>query len=341
MTRPRRILLAVAIVVAGVSASSPAFGHGVSPEDPEPSNWEVEVIGGSRPSDGISFEVSGEGIVTLVNESPNTITVFGYEGEPYLRVGPDGTFENRHSPATYLNATTDGSTPLPDAADAGADPDWIHVSADRTATWHDHRTHWMGGTAPPTVRADPERRHVVIDRWEIPVVLDGMRTAVVGRLTWIPPPSPTPGVIAAALSAAAAFIAARTTAGLRVVGVASVCLVLIDAGGASAAVDNPPSAATIALLLPGVLLIYGLLSPRASSRRSGATICGIAGITVVLLLTHGGFLTNSQLPTALSPAIAQLVIWMSLGLGAGVVGCALQALARGSDARGMDRRLSR
>ena len=50
--------------------------------------------------------------------------MLGYQDEPYLRVGPDGVFENRRSPAVYLNANRRGSTAVPRSADPDAEPDW-------------------------------------------------------------------------------------------------------------------------------------------------------------------------------------------------------------------------
>jgi hypothetical protein len=52
----------------------------------------VELTGG-RPGDGLR----------LTNDTSHDVTVLGYDGEPYLRVGPRGVFENTRSPATYLN----------------------------------------------------------------------------------------------------------------------------------------------------------------------------------------------------------------------------------------------
>ena len=40
----------------------------------------------------------------LTNHTGQTVTIYGYEGEPYARVLANGTAEqNQHAPATYLN----------------------------------------------------------------------------------------------------------------------------------------------------------------------------------------------------------------------------------------------
>ena len=49
----------------------------------------------------------------LTNRTSTEITVLGYEGEPYLRIGPNGVFENLHSQATYINRTRLGGTVPP------------------------------------------------------------------------------------------------------------------------------------------------------------------------------------------------------------------------------------
>ena len=41
----------------------------------------------------------------LTNDTDTDVIVRATEGEPYLRIGPDGVFENLLSPATYINRT--------------------------------------------------------------------------------------------------------------------------------------------------------------------------------------------------------------------------------------------
>ena len=94
------------------------------------------------------------------------MVVLGYDGEPYLRVGPRGVFENRRSPATYLNRSRIPTTKPPKSADSSAAPVWHRVSSGTTATWHDHRAHYMGTSEPPAVQRDPSvaPRHRPVDR---------------------------------------------------------------------------------------------------------------------------------------------------------------------------------
>ena len=80
--------------------------------------------------------------------------------------GPDGVFQNRRSPATYLNADRQGTRAIPPEADPTAEPEWEQISTGQVARWHDHRTHWMGGLKPPGVQSDPDRRQTVAP-WEV------------------------------------------------------------------------------------------------------------------------------------------------------------------------------
>lgn len=341
MTRTRA-LVAGAIVLIALASATPASAHGRGPGDPKPSNWRSEVTAGRHPSTGVSVEVADGGIVTMTNTSNQTVTVMGYEGEPYLRLGPRGLFENRRSPATYLNTTATASTPIPSYADSGATPDWIHVSADQQVTWHDHRTHWMGGSAPPAVRASPGRQHVVIDRWEIPLVIAGHQRSVTGRLVWIPPPTPLPSLLIIVAAVVAAALVATTVTGQRAIGIVVLAIALADAIGNSLAVPHPPSAASIALLLPAGLLLIGVALPAANERRSAATVSGIVGTALVLAITHLSFLTHSQLPTHLPPAVARLALSVAFGLGIGVVIAAARTVRQHHQAsEGRGRRLER
>jgi hypothetical protein len=85
--------------------------------------------------------------------------VLGYQGDPYLRIGAAGVFQNIHSPALYQNRLLPPGAPattLPAIARAAAAPQWQKISSSHTATWRDRRTRWEG-PRPAVVQQEPHR----------------------------------------------------------------------------------------------------------------------------------------------------------------------------------------
>ena len=221
----RAILLALALLVA---AAGPASAHGIGGTDP--TNYETTLTRVEPRVTGVSVEVVdlGNGL-RLTNDTDHDVLVLGYEGEPYLRIGPRGVFENRRSPATYLNRSRIPDAAVPRSADPDARPVWRQVSNGRVATWHDHRAHYMGADRPPVVQDDPGRRHV-LDRWTVELRDQERTIRVHGLLVWVPPPSPWPYVALAVGVAALVVGLSRTRAWRAVLGVALAALVLCAAG---------------------------------------------------------------------------------------------------------------
>jgi hypothetical protein len=123
--------------------------------------------------------------IQLINHSPSTVTVFGYSGEPYLRILPDGDVElNENSPAYYLNRSffASGVTP-PANATAGASPAWTTVSRTGQFIWHDHRIHYYSTARPFNVK-NADKTTLVFD-WKVPFEVGSTRGALYGKLVWI------------------------------------------------------------------------------------------------------------------------------------------------------------
>jgi hypothetical protein len=175
-------------VLAGLllGPAGPASAHGG--EAPDATPYRIEVTGLSTPVPGLSVRVIEAGArLELVNDTGRTVEVLGYQGEPYLEVRPDGTYENVNSPATYTNRTLGGENPPPAEASPTAAPQWRRVSTGTTARWHDQRPRWLSDGLPPQAQADPSRSHKLRD-WAVPL-REGVRTLEVrGTLTWEPPP---------------------------------------------------------------------------------------------------------------------------------------------------------
>ncbi|HXD54402.1 MAG TPA: hypothetical protein VN618_06590 [Solirubrobacteraceae bacterium] len=121
----------------------------------------------------------------LVNHTGRTVTVDGYEGEPYARLLADGTTElNVRSPAYYLNKTFFGDVQVPAQADAKAPPEWRVLDRTGQLEWHDHRIHYTSPAVPPQVK-DKGRRTLIFD-WKIPISVGSQTGAVEGQLFWVP-----------------------------------------------------------------------------------------------------------------------------------------------------------
>ena len=143
----RRLVLILSVAGAVVAPATPASAHGG--DAPDATAYRTTVMQIMPPMPGLSVRTVEAGArLELTNDSGRTVEVLGYSGEPYLEVRPDGTYENVHSPATYLNVTLAGDGPVPATADPTAPPSWRRVSGSTTVRWHDRRTHWLE-PAPP------------------------------------------------------------------------------------------------------------------------------------------------------------------------------------------------
>lgn len=182
----RALTLALLALTLLVSSASPASAHG---RGSDTTNFSSQIT--SRPDiDGLEWRVlNGDEYLQLRNTSAQEVSIPGYTGEPYLRIGPDGVFRNRNSQATYLNEDRFAQTSIPPDIDPDGQPQWEQVSTGSTYAWHDHRIHWMAQTDPPAVAADPSTQQLV-NSWTVPLVLDGETFEVTGDLVWVPGGSP-------------------------------------------------------------------------------------------------------------------------------------------------------
>ncbi len=137
----------------------------------------------------------------LTNHSGQTVTVYGYQGEPYARVLADGTVQlNTRSPAYYLNQNFFANVTVPASASPSAPPQWTTVDRTGQLEWHDHRIHWMSPSIPPQVK-DQGKRTKIFD-WQVPIRVGASTGAVSGELVWTPESgTKTPASAIAALAA--------------------------------------------------------------------------------------------------------------------------------------------
>jgi LPXTG-motif cell wall-anchored protein len=176
----RRIAFAAALcaLAAGIPAT-PALAHAGNP------NYESLVNGVTPAIPGFSVDVlNGDDRLEVQNTGKTTITIDGYDEEPYIRLSPGGRVEvNVRSPAYYLNHDRTDDTKVPASADSKAPPRWRVVSQNGRYQFHDHRIHWMAQSIPQQV-TDKARRTKVVD-WHVPVqTTAGASGAINGSLFW-------------------------------------------------------------------------------------------------------------------------------------------------------------
>ena len=178
----RRIARAAALcaLAAGIPATS-AVAHEGNPD------YESLVKAVTPAIPGFRVQVlNGDDRLEVENGGSSTVTIDGYNRDPYIRMRPGGTVEvNLRSPAYYLNQDRFYGTKVPATATAEAaraNPEWKVVARAGRYEFHDHRMHWMAKSVPQQV-ADRAKRTKIVD-WQVPVHAAGATGAIAGSLFW-------------------------------------------------------------------------------------------------------------------------------------------------------------
>jgi hypothetical protein len=190
-------------VPASAATTSNSTSESSSPIADQGSNYNYrsEITSITPGVGGLSIEVlEFADRLVLTNHTGKTVTVYGYSGEPYARVQPNGTTEeNERSPAVYLNTNFYGNVTVPASASASLPPKWVTVDRTGSFEWHDHRIHWMSPVTPPQVKDKSKR--TLIFHWSVPISVGTQKGVVDGQLFWVPDSSKTPVAAIVALIA--------------------------------------------------------------------------------------------------------------------------------------------
>ena len=329
MTVKLRVAPLVVLVVL-VAGAAPAGAHGgPGGSDPPATNYRSGLLAVDPDVDGLEVRVIEAGSrIEVVNETDEELLVRGYEGEPYLRIGPEGVFENERSSAVYLNTERYAEVELPSDVDNDAEPRWRRVDTGNSARWHDHRAHWMGGQEPPAVAEDPGEEHVVIPEWVIPMELDGTEIDATGELRWVPPPSPWPWYGLVVLLVGGLLVAGWAGRWRGFLWAAAALLLgavvvdLVGVGGLDVSTLVLPLVATL-LLLAGLVLLDRRRRPALALLGAGATTLALAFGVASLDWLH-----RSQLPTDVSPTLARAAVAVAVGAGVGIAALSVLLLLR-------------
>jgi len=318
-----------------VAIAQPASAHSVSGVGA--TNWKTVITGISPQVAGLSLKVVEGGSRLEMTNGGAEITVLGYEGEPYLRVGPQGVFENIHSPATYLNCARTACS-VPPQANPQSPPEWKQISSGHTVRWHDHRIHWMGSQLPPQVARAPNQVHVE-GPWTITMQQGATSITVTGNYTWVPASAAFPWLVVALVLTVLTVVIGATGMWGPPLAIAVLLLTINDiyhavaialfwSGdlGTRAGKFFSGSFYSIVGWALGLVAVWLLLRRRID----GLYAAVFAGVSAALFtgLLDFTVLARSQAPFAGPVAIDRLTVAISLGLGLGVALGALVAIRR-------------
>lgn len=331
-------MVAGLLLGVGLVAPPPASAHSVA--GVSGTNYKTELHSVTPRVQGITLKVIETGSrMELTNTTGTEAVVLGYDKEPYLRVGPDGVYENVRSPATYINATRTGSKPIPSTASSSAAPQWRKVSSATTARWHDHRVHFMGKSDPPVVRRAPGTRHVIVEGWRVEVQHDGQTIAAVGDLVYVPAPAVWPWLVLVLVLLGVCVLAGLSNAWASMIAGLLIATVGVDVAhevGIGFANAGSPAVKVGRVVLGSfftvIAWVIAVPALRQLAKRTGDGLLMAAFVGAVIGLFGGvgdlPSLFNSQVPFAFAPALARALTAVSLGLGFGLVAGSVLAIMR-------------
>ncbi len=338
----RRVALLLSLAVGILLAfERPAAAHGSG--GIEATNYETTLGTISPALPGVRVRVIEAGSRLELRNSGPEVVVLGYQEEPYLRIGPDGTFENRRSPAVSLNRSRRPGPGIPVKGDPEAPPEWRKLSDEPVARWYDHRIHWMGVQDPPQVTARPDVRQVV-QPWTV-TLRQGPQSAIVsGQLTWVPRPSPAPwfGLMAVVFVGVGAVglrrrwgppLAAVVGLLLTVDVLHAVAAASASAGGLGAHLSTVVTGRFYAIV--GWVLAVIAMRLLARNRVDGLFAGVFAGLSVAVFggLLDLAILSRSVTSFALPIAVARLCAALAVGGGFGLAVACILVIRRNPAAR--------
>ena len=312
----RTAKIGTALILAAMMVASTA--PPAKADAPGPTNYRTDIVSVEPANAPIKVQmIGGDAFLSLEQLEPVEIIVLGYQAEPYLRFDPDGTvYENRRSPAVWLNQERYGSEEPPSFASADAHPEWFEVANNGRYAWHDHRSHWMNSQPPPSAEPGDQVLEATV-----PIRVDGQPVTITVASFLLASPSIVPSIVGATLGLAAAAVAWRTNRASRAI------FGLLTAGSAailgSVAFNTvPPETRPSQLLwLLPVIAVIAALALIALRKRTATTVYldGFA-VTVGGTLAGWGIIRFDALRRALIPsdapaALDRLVISLVLVVG--------------------------
>ena len=184
MRRTVVLLAAVLAVVLAVGPAGAASAHGGPAGDAV--HYRSRVVSVVPDVPGLTVELARDGSWIRVRNSTDVeLVVLGYDGEPYVRLGPDGAAENVASVTSRVNGVFGSGLVTQDAPDAPrpAAVTWESRGLEPVMTWHDARTQYAGTARPAAVAQEPARAHHLTG-WTVRGRYGDAPFVVTGTLDW-------------------------------------------------------------------------------------------------------------------------------------------------------------
>lgn len=337
-----RLIVSISIgvcVTAGIP--SPAWSHGVS--GAKSSNYLVDNVRVEPANDNVDVRTIEAGNrLQLTVKGDSEVVVFGYSGEPYLRISARGTEVNAMSPAVQLNELPGPWEDIAVLSKPTGDVQWVMVDSDTTTEWKDHRARWGFSGLPPAVEANPEDEHLVIPNWEVPIEVSGQPASIEGSLSWVPAtPALTKYLVAAlgTLGLSALLIALSKKKYLFLGSLLAMLVVNLwhsfGSAGDSTEVEEmvrrvATDVQTLTVTAAGIMAFVVLAKRDGASRELGYYLALFAAVLITLF---GGFSdtsswSNSQVPFRWSYEWARWLVVVTLILGISITAASIFRLMR-------------
>lgn len=274
--------------------------------------------------------VGGDSFLLLRVDPGTEVEVLGYRSEPFIRFLGDGTVQENRSSASYVTSRSRSGSGLPDDFVDGAPPAWHTVATNGEYAWHDHRTHWMTDTRPPGKRPGD-----VVQREDVPLLVDGAPVVISIESVWRPAASSLPMWFGAAVGLAAGVMAAgRGRMRWRTLPALDVAVLAAIVGWwqyRSLPAETGPLPTWFGLPLIATLALVGATAIAMSGRSASLTRVGLmllAGVNLTLWgwMRRAG-LTHAILPTNAPGWLDRFASSAALAAGAGLTVAGLATLA--------------
>jgi hypothetical protein len=323
----RKVVVGAAVAVAALMGmAAPASAHTLS--GIQATNYRSAITSVSPRLTGVSVHLLDLGRkVEVVNRTSQTLLILGYQNEPYLRVGPAGTFVNQASPTFYLNKlpSTVTSSVVPKQFSARATPVWYRTGHGQRVTWSDRRTRQEG--PDPTAVKNNLTRRVIISTWTIAMAHASAPLTVSGSITYVPPPKAASWLIltvAVLVATAALGLLGRWHLALAAALAIVLALNMVDATG-SAVISGGSHGAELLRILPSLpvwLLALFTIGPLQRQSEGGLVAAAVVGFFIAAFNGLGGIssLFRSQVPFAWDANVSRLATVLTLGVGFGLLG---------------------